>query len=41
MNMGEMYSEVSSQNCGSTKEADGVATNEASERKCCQTQELP
>ena len=41
MNMGEMYSEVSSQKCGSTKEADSTATDEASERKCCQTRELP
>lgn len=41
MNMGEMYSEVSSQKRGSTKEADGAGANEASERKCCQTQELP
>lgn len=39
--MGEIYFEVPSQSCESTKEADGAATDETSERKCCQTQELP
>lgn len=38
---GEIYFEVASQSCESTKEADGAATNETLEGKCCQTQELP
>lgn len=33
MSMGEIYSEVASQSWGSTKEADGEATDEASGRK--------
>lgn len=32
LSMGEIYFEVASQSCESTKEADGAATNEATER---------